>query len=46
MLELYRLGKIDEGTIGQIKQVFERMDKNRDGSIHKREIVQDGCGRV
>jgi hypothetical protein len=39
VLELYRLGKLDEGQLRAIKAEFQRLDKDRDGSIRKSEIV-------
>ena len=44
VLELYRLGKLDESTLAAIKAQFDVLDKNRDGSIRKSEILQAGCG--
>lgn len=39
VLELYRTGKLDEGTIANIKAEFKRLDKNGDGTIGKSEVV-------
>ncbi len=40
VLELYRLGKLDEATIGAIKAEFRRLDKDGDGTIKKQEVLQ------
>ena len=39
VLELYRLGKVDEASVHAIKAEFDRLDRDRDGSISKAEIL-------
>ena len=46
VLELYRLGKLDEGTMQSIKAEFKRLDKDGDGAIRKQELGIGGAKRV
>ena len=39
VLELYRLGKLDPSTLLDIRAEFSRLDKNRDGTIKKEEVL-------